>query len=465
MTEYITDRRRQILLFVVMAMAFFLDGLDGTIVTIALPDMGESFHMSTGDASWIVTVYFMVMAGLILVFGKLADRGAIRGILAWGFVIFAISSLGCALAADLAMLLLFRAVQGVGSAMLAATGIMLVVKFLPPSIRYFGMSLSVLGSSVGSAIGPVLGGVLTEMLSWHWIFLINVPIGIVCAILTVRVVPKDSKNEGTKLDRIGSLLLFSGLVSGLYAMESLPSHGVTVYSAAALVLCIVLMSAFVLYEKRCSDPVVDIGLFRISKFDLASIAFLLTNACFLGLLYLVPFLMKVEMGLDTLIAGAFMLIQAAVTLVMCLPVGRACDTNGTHRYAVAGCLCLMLTFAIFMFVNEQTGVGMLALGLAVLGMVWGFCGSSLGPRMVEFSPDARSGSASAMLSFLIYFGNALGTVMFAALFNVGSGSSGTDISELSADMFMDGFVFAMAAGLAIAALCTAISYHLKPDHE
>ena len=139
MTNMVTDRKDQLVLYVVMAMAFFLDGLDGTIVTVALPEIGKSFAMSTSDSSWVVTVYFMMMAGLILVFGKIADKGAIKKVLVGGFIIFALGSLLCALSYNSTFLLISRAIQGIGSAMLASTGIMLAVKFFPPKMMIFAI--------------------------------------------------------------------------------------------------------------------------------------------------------------------------------------------------------------------------------------------------------------------------------------------------------------------------------------
>lgn len=462
MTEIVTDPKAQRLLFVVMAMAFFLDGLDGTIVTIALPEMAGDFGMSTGESSWIMTVYFMTMAGLILVFGKLADTGWIRTILVSGFGLFAVSSLACGLAPDVLWLLVFRAVQGTGAAMLAATGILLVVRFLPVERRHFGMSLSVLGASLGSAFGPVIGGLLTEHLSWSWIFFINVPVGIACVFLALRAVPSDAPSRSRRrFDIGGSVLLFIAMVSGLYVLESVPSEGPTSASIRILALFAISFVLFVLRELRVEDPVLDLSVFRLPRFVSATAVFLILNACFMGMLYLVPFLLNVEMGFDAVASGLLMLIQAMTTLAMCLPIGRMCDNRGTRAFAVAGCLSLMATFALFAFADAGAGIPLLVIALVALGAVWGFSGASVGPRMVENAPEEKSGTASALLSFFVYFGCAFGTAMFSALFNTGSQSPGTSIDALPPDAFMDGFTFVMMCGLAMSAVAAAISWILR----
>ena len=175
--------RAHIPLLVTIALGMFLDGLDGTIVNVALPDISESFGMDSSLSSWIVTVYFLVLAGLVLIFGKLCDSGAIKKIIIAGFLVFSLASLACGLSEDIVVLLAARAVQGVGASMLAASSVMLSVKFLPSHMTSFGLGVGLLGSSIGAAIGPALGGVLAETLSWHWVFFINVPANISTTIL------------------------------------------------------------------------------------------------------------------------------------------------------------------------------------------------------------------------------------------------------------------------------------------
>lgn len=463
MGSYITDRKGQITIFAVMAMSFFLDGLDGTIVTVALPDIGRSFGMTTAESSWVVTVYFMVMAGLILIFGKMSEKGALKKILIAGFTIFSLSSLMCALSDTSWMLILSRGIQGVGSAMLAATGIMMGVRFIPPEKMKFGMSLTVLGSSIGAAIGPAVGGVLTQCLSWHWIFIINVPIGLICALFAAKVVPKDEHYQKGNFDVLGSIVLFLMIVCGLYAIESIPSKGLDTYSSMCLIACIILLLVFIFYELRSKENVLDVRLFGNLRFDGAAIAFIILNACFMGALYLIPFMLQIEMGVNTAESGALMLIQAAVTLVLCLPMGRAADLHGTRRYSVIGCLILTLTFSVFAVLNKSYGLLPISLAIGLLGSVWGIAGGSIGPRLIEVAPDDKKDSCSSILSFIVYFGSALGTALFSALFNIGSGAQGCEISDLAPEVFMNGFTFTMIVGAVLAAVACLLSSMIRTN--
>lgn len=465
MTQIVTDRNRQLMLFAVMAMAFFLDGLDGTIVTIALPEIGRSFGMTPGESSWIVTSYFMMMAGLILVFGKIADNGAIKKVLVIGFLTFGFSSMACGFSQSVTFLIIARAVQGIGSAMLAATGIMLCVKFMPIEKRNLSMSLTVLGSSIGSAFGPVLGGLITQYLSWHWIFFINVPIGVLCAVFAMKAVPRDEPYRGTYFDRHGAIVLFILLVCALYSIESAPSYTPSVNTIVSLAIFTAAAVQLARHGLKCSSPIVDLRLFRIAKFDMAAVAFVIMNACFMGMLYLIPFMLSIEMGMDTVQSGMLMLIHATVTLLLCIPAGKLADKKGTRLLAALGCLFLGTASVMFAFTNSGLGIAMVVADLLVFGVVWGIGGAAMGPRLVEAAPEEKAGSASSLLSFFVYFGSALGTAFYSALFNMGSASPGCSITDLSAQVFMNGFVFAMSVGAVLSFIAAALSWANRIEHR
>jgi len=175
--------------------------------------------------------------------------------------------------------------------------------------------------------------------------------------------------------------------------------------------------------------------------------------------------MNIELGYDTIKSGMVLLVQAVVTLVICMPVGKMVDKKGTRPFAVTACIAMTATFVCLIFAGSSTGLALLLVCMVLLGITWGIGGSALGPRIVEFAPEDRSADASALLSFFIYLGSALGTALFSGLFNIGSGSAGTPISDLPAEIFMNGWVFAMAAGVVLAAVCAVASFILRPGDE
>ncbi len=452
------------LLYAVIALAAFVDGLDGTIVTTALPDIAQAFGITAADSSWVITVYFLVMAGLILVFGKISDEGALKRVLVLGFAAFTAGSLLCAFSWSFPALLAFRAVQGVGAGMLSASGIMIAVKYLPHRLMSMGLSISVLGYSVGGAIGPVLGGVLTEFFAWEWIFLINVPIGIAGVILALRSVPKDFGFRSSGFDWPGSAVLFVAMVSGLYVVESIPSRGFDMASAALIALFAVSSALFIFRERRAPEPVLRFPVFRRPATIAAIAVFLLINLCWMGAFFLLPFYMQIVLGYDVMMTGAVLAIQSVVTLVMCVPVGKMIPRKGNRHYVILACASLVVMSAAAALAGDGSPIPMLV-SVVFLGVIWGFGGGSFGSRIVDSVPSENKGDASPVVSLVIYLGSAIGSALYSGLFALGSGSSGTPIADLSPEVFMSGFTFALIAGTAISILALFLSWAFNEEKE
>ena len=226
----------------------------------------------------------------------------------------------------------------------------------------------------------------------------------------------------------------------------------------SLVLFVVLFSVFVLYERRISIPVLNLKVFRSGRFVAVSVSFLIMNACYMGCLYLLPYYMRVELGFDTIMCGLFLLVAAVMTLIFCLKVGKIADMRGNRPFVIAGCFLMVVAMALFSLMDASMPTWVLIVGLALLGTMWGVAGGPVGSRLIDNVPSDQRGSGSALLSFFIYFGSALGTALFAGLFGFGSASAGQPIADLDPAVFMEGFGFAMAFGVAIAALALILSW-------
>ena len=450
------------MLFIVIALAAFVDGLDGTIVTTALPDIADFFAVGATDSSWVITIYFLVMAGLILIFGRMCDKGALKRIIVSGFVVFALGSLLCAFSQTFWMLIVFRAVQGVGAGMLSASGIMIAVKYLPKSLTPLGLSISVLGYSIGGACGPILGGVLTEYLDWGWIFLFNVPIGVVGAALAAKSVPKDVGFDRSHFDYIGSAFLFLAMVLGLYVVESTPSHGFGTMSAVLLAGFAVLMLLFVVRERKVSEPVLEFSVFRRPATIAAIVVFLMINLVWMGVFYLLPFYMQIVLGYDLVLTGIILCVQSVATLVMCVPIGRRVPLKGNRHYVILASLSLVATSAALIFAGYDSSIPMLV-SVVFLGVIWGFGGGSLGNRIIDSVDADKRGAASPMVSFVIYLGCAIGSAIYSVLFSIGSGTQGALIEELSPETFMAGFTFTMIVGTVLSVLTLFLAWSFNEE--
>lgn len=452
-----------VLLLATIAVSMFLDGLDGTIVNVALPDIAASFGIGTGGTSWVITVYYLMMAGLILIFGRLCDMGALKKILIAGMSVFTLGSLLCGLSPNFTILLASRAFQGIGAAMLAASAVMVGVKHLPKDKIGLSMSLVVLGTSLGVAVGPSLGAVLTQMISWHWIFFINVPVGIAAVILAHKSVPADTGLEKGDVDITGSIILFVAIVSGLFAIERIPSEGLNAIGIAALVLCVVLLAVFCVYEKGKTAPVLKLSLFRNRGFDLATSAYILVNVGIMGVVYILPFFFRKIIGLDAMGCGMLLSLQAISMIACCLVIGKFSDKYGERPFAILACVMMVVCMIIMYTFGQDTSMIVLGAGMLVCGTIWGIGGGPMGARMVDALPDEDRGSGSSMISFIMYFSSALGTALFAGLFGMASGEGSGSISDLDAGAFMDGYGVCLLVAMAIAVAALAVSWALRTE--
>lgn len=450
----------QKLLLAAVAIGVIMDGLDGSIVNVVLPVIAADFGTDTGTIAWVVITYLLMMAGFLLVFGKLADRGHIRKVFVWGFVVFTAGSAVCGLSPDLPTLLAARLVQGVGAAMIAAGAPMLCVKFLPP--RMLGLALGVLtvASSVGFAAGPALGGLLTHYLSWHWIFLINIPIGIAAIPFALRVIPKDGAIEKKPFDFFGAVVVFGAMAFGIYALERLPHLGFgNPQILLCVVMCLIFAVLFVIHELRCATPLINIRVFSSWKFTSVITAFLIINVVYLGVLYLLPFYLHTGMLFDTATSGLYLLIPPVITAILGVPIGRWSDRTGRRWFSAVACAVMVAYNVILMVIAPELGLMPLLVSLILMGVVWGLAGGPAASRIVENVADEDRGTGSSLMAVCIYLGAVVGTALYATIFTFATSAGGEIVAFADLDMatFMSGFHFTVTVGLVLAAVAVILS--------
>jgi len=440
-----------------------MDGIDGSIVNVALPTMATYFDTDTGTIAWVIITYLLMMAGLLLVFGKLADRGLAKRLFLMGFVIFTIGSAACGFAPSLEILLASRLVQGLGAAMIAAVAPLLCVRYLPPDM--LGMALGVIAatSSIGFAAGPAIGGILTQHLSWHWIFLVNIPIGILGILFAARVIPGDELPEHGRtvsFDWPGAILLFGAMVLLTFALEEAPAREMADPLIATciglLVACSVL---FISRELTTPEPFVNIRIFAVWQFSSVLAAFLFMNIVFMGILYLLPFYLTTMMHLDFTTTGLYLLIPPVFIALLSIPFGKWSDRTGRRVFAVAGCVLVVLYSAIFALLSPDAGIIPLLAGLILMGTSFGIAAGPGTSRIIESAPPGEEGTGSSLMVTTIYFGGVLGTAIYAAFFTLATaGPAGiVDFGDLGPAAFLAGFHLTMAAGLLLSVIPLVLS--------
>ncbi len=457
--------KQSILLLVAVVLAAVMDGLDGSIVNVALPVIAAGFGIDAGSVSWAVIIYLLMVAGTILIFGNIAARGHVKKTLIIGFFLFTAASLFCGLSTSLPMLIAARLIQGIGASMIIACAPIICVKYMPSNI--LGLSFGVLAAStsVGFAVGPAIGGFLMHYLSWHWIFFINLPIGIFAILYCLKVIPKDTAATAEKFDWIGSVLLFITMAAGAYAIERLPHLGLTDPQILGFAgLCIVALVALCIYELRTTNPLINVRVFRYFNVDAVIISFFIIQIVYMGFLYLIPFYLTNAVHADSLTSGLYLLIPPLITAILSIPISRMSDRSGNRRSYMTICAALLVLIScIFSVLKPDWGVIPLIGTLVLMGIAIGVVSGPGSGRMVEVMPESERELGSTLMMTCIYFGGVVGAALYAAVFTLLTSDGGVVLSfaDLPSDVFLYGFHMTMAAGILVAVIATVLSIVVK----
>ncbi|MDM0110979.1 MFS transporter [Variovorax sp. J22R133] len=349
--------------------------VDGTVVNVALPAIQRELNATAFQAQWVVESYALFLAALLLVGGSMGDRFGRRKVFSLGVALFAGASVGCALAADVQMLILARAVQGIGGAMLVPGSLALISANFTEKERGRAIGTWSGFSGVTAAVGPVIGGFLVDHYSWIWAFLVNVPLAAVVLAITWRHVPESrGAASAGSLDWLGALLATLALAGIVYAFIEAPSQGWNAWPViAALVTGVVAGGAFVMAERLVREPMLPLGLFRISDFSGANVLTLLLYAALGGGLYFFPLNLIQVQGYSATAAGGALLPFILILFALSRWSGQLVDRVGARLPLVIGPTIAAAGFALFAVpgtgANYWTGffpaVSVLGLGMAV----------------------------------------------------------------------------------------------------
>lgn len=456
-------QRSHILLLIAVFIACIMDGLDGSIVNVALPVIAEAFGTDTGTVSWVAVSYMLMVAGTVLIFGRIASLGHIKKIFIIGFALFTTASVLCGFAPSLGVMITARILQGIGASMLVACTPIICVKHLPKEILGLSFGVITAASAIGFTFGPALGGVITNFLSWNWIFWINIPIGIIAIIYALRVIPRGTPEPAKhRFDVTGAILIFAAMASLTCVLELLPHLGL--FNPQIIIIGIVCIATFVLFavlSLRKEHPLFNLRIFTVKGVAAMFIAFLIIEAIISGILYLLPFYFTNQFGMDALICGLLMLISPLITAILSVPFGRWSDTYGRGIFCTVSCIILTAVSAVLAFLHPEFGVLPFILTLIGSGISVAMSSSPFSGKIVDLLPKAEKEMGSTFIMTCLYIGAVIGTALFASIFTFITADGGVVLSfeELSQSLFATGFtgVMLVSAGLsAVAAILCAV---------
>lgn len=415
-TPPVIDYSRKWYVMAAVAMSIFLATIDGSIVNLALPTLVRELDTTFATVQWVVLAYLLTLTTLMLSIGRLADIRGKKPIYVLGFVVFTIGSVLCALAPTVGWLIGFRILKALGGAMVLALGAAIVTEAFPPQER--GKALGTIGSmvSLGIVAGPLLGGVLISALSWRWIFLVNLPIGIVGTWMAQRFVPAIQPPGGQRFDFAGATTLFISLVGLLLGLTLAQEAGfANPLSVTLFAVWVIFLALFIWIELRSSDPMIDLRLFRNRIFRVNLGTGFLTFFAISGILILMPFYLENLLGYPIHLIGP---LQAAVPVLLGVlaPLsGSLSDRYGSRRITVLGLLVLVVAYVVLTTLSTETGTLGYIVRMLPLGLGMGIFQSPNNSAIMGAVPRERLGIASGLLSMTRTLGQTVGIAVLGAI--------------------------------------------------
>ncbi|TJZ79635.1 DHA2 family efflux MFS transporter permease subunit [Rhodococcus oryzae] len=347
--------------------------LDVTVVSVALPTFMSEFNATYATVAWTMTAYTLALATVIPVTGWAADRFGTKRLYMTALVLFVGASVLCSMAWNIESLIGFRVLQGLGGGMLMPLGMTIMTKAAGP--HRVGRVMAVLGipMMLGPICGPILGGWLIESASWHWIFLINLPIGIVALTAAFVLLPKDDPSPSESFDFLGMLLLSPGLALFLFGVSSIPETG-TVAATRVLVPAVIglaLVIGFVFHALRANHPLIDLRLFQNRKLTIAVITSTMFVIAFMGAGLLFPSYFLQVRGETTLAAGLLLAPQGIGAMLTMPLAGTLVDKIGPGKIVLCGLSLIAVGMAVFTQVGAETSYVVLLGALFVMGLGMG----------------------------------------------------------------------------------------------
>lgn len=461
MSHGIAASQRWLALYI-LCLGVLMIVLDTTIVNVALPSIREDLQFSETSLVWVVNAYLLTFGGFLLLGGRLGDLFGHRRVFLAGLAVFTLASAACGLAGSQAMLIAARAVQGLGGAVVSAVALSLIMNvFTEPGERARAMGIYGFVCSGGGSIGVLLGGVLTSSLNWHWIFLVNVPIGIAVYAMCRALLPAGrGMVDAPRLDVVGAVAVTTSLMFAVYAVINGNEIGWTSPATLwKLGTSVALMIAFLVIESRVRAPLMPLSLFRLRSVSIANVIAVLWAAGMFAWFFISALYLQLVLGLGPMQVGLAFLPANLIMAVCSLGI----SAKLVMRFGIRGSLTTGLLLAaggLILFARAPVDGNVwidVVPAMALLGFGAGIAFNPLLLAAMNDVPASDSGLASGMVNTSFMMGGALGLAVLASL-AAAQTAFFTTLGAGTVEALSSGYAHAFRMGAAFAVLAALLGY-------
>jgi EmrB/QacA subfamily drug resistance transporter len=434
-----------------VSVGLFMIMLDNTVVNVALPSMQRSLHLQLADLEWVVAGYALTFAAFMLTGGKLADLLGRRLIFMAGLVIFTGASLACGLAPNGGFLIGSRVVQGLGGALMNPATLSIIAATFAPRERGKAIGIWAGVSAMALAIGPLVGGLLTEHINWHWIFFINIPIGVV-GLLTAPLLIEESRDTSLhqRPDVPGLVTSSAGLFALTYGFIEANTYGWgSTRILVAFAIAIVTLVTFILLEHRQRVPMLDLSLFRNRTFSGANTAMLFVGLAMFGTFLYLTLYMQNVVHYTPVKSGATFLPMTVLIILVAPNAGRLSDRFGSRWFVGVGMLLISAMLLYFSRLGAHTTFWHLLPGLLIGGFGMGITMTPVTAAAMSSVSVDKAGVGSAVLNSMRQVGGSLGIAVMGAIVAHVAASS-VKAGDTPSIAFLHGFHDSLRVASAIA---------------
>jgi EmrB/QacA subfamily drug resistance transporter len=444
----------------ILCAGFLMIVVDTTIVNVALPSIRRDLRFSESGLAWVVNAYLIAFAGIMLLAGRLGDLIGRKRIFLIGLALFTAASVLCGLSFNQPLLIAARFVQGIGGAVSSAVILGMVVTLFPePKEQARAMGVFAFVASAGGALGLLAGGFITQAVSWHWIFFVNVPIGLATLLVGARlIVPDQGLGLGEGADVLGAILVTAALMLGVYAIVGSNADELRTLGLGALALT--LLAAFIVRQALASKPLMPLRLFRSRNLWMANLMQALMVGAFFGFFFLASLDMQQVLHYGPLAIGLAFLPETVAMAALSIDLSARLITRfGPRMVALAGLTCIAA--GLFLFARSPVNADYLrdlSPALVLLGVGAGLSFTSLSLLAMGGAPASDAGLASGLLNTTTQVGAALGLAVLATISTSRSGQLLAEGQAVAAAL-SDGYhlTWALSAGLVVVTIALGVA--------